>query len=101
MHAALGSLPEADRLRLGVVVEHNGVAHELTYRQAEYLNHLIEKALGKQVPDGLPTTHLQDLVDALIDASVLEHYRDVSSSPTSRPWCARRTDRRSPSSCGR
>ncbi len=80
VHGWLVGLPAADRRRLGVVVEHKGVAHLLTYRQVEYLNHLIEKALEKAVPDGTATRRLQDLLDALLDASVPAVYKKASSS---------------------
>ncbi|MHB1781929.1 MAG: hypothetical protein ACYCTE_04415, partial [Acidimicrobiales bacterium] len=80
VHGWLVGLSAADRRRLGVVVEHKGVAHELTYRQVEYLNHLIKKALGKEVPDGTATRRLQDLLDALLDASVPAVYKKASSS---------------------
>lgn len=80
VHQVLCSLEEADRRRLGVVVEQKGRAHVLTYRQTEYLNDLLEKALGKQKPDGLATQRLQGLLDALVDASVPEEYKEASSS---------------------
>ena len=80
VHGCLVGLPTADRWRLGVLVEHHGVAHELTYRQTEYLNHLIEKALEKEVPDGTATRRLQDLLDALLDASVPASYAGASRS---------------------
>ncbi len=80
VHETLLRLPEADEKRLGVLAEHHGVAHLLTYRQSEYLNHLIEKALEKEVPDGTATTRLQDLLDVLLDASVPAAYAKASSA---------------------
>ena len=80
MHEALVSLSEADRWRLGVLVERHGVAHVLTYRQTEYLNHLLTGVLGKEEPDGLATARLQDLLDTLVDASVPARYKSASSS---------------------
>lgn len=73
------SLREADRVRLGIVVEHKGCPHLLTYRQVEYLNHLLEKVLGKPTPNGLVTKHLQRLLDAALDASVPAAYKEASS----------------------
>jgi len=80
VHAALVSLREADRWRLGVVVEHKGCLHLLSYRQVEYLNHLVEKVLGKPTPDGLATKRLQRLLDAALAASVPAIYKKASSS---------------------
>ncbi len=79
VHQALCAFEDGDRRRLGVLVEEKGVAHLLTYRQVEYMNHLLDKVLGKKTPDGLATTRLQELLDALIDASVPEHYKATSS----------------------
>ena len=80
VHEALCCLEEADRRRLGVVVEDKGVTHLLTYRQVEYLNHLLAKVLGKEPADGLATTRLQRLLDALLDASVPAAYTEASTS---------------------
>jgi len=70
VHEALVSLPLSDRRRLGVVVDWHGVPHQLTYRQVEYLNALVETALEKDQPDGLASGALQRFVDALVEASV-------------------------------
>ena len=80
VHEALRCLPEADRWRLGVLAWHKGVAHLLSYRQTEYLNHLLAKALSHNEPDGTATTRLQGLLDALVEASVPARYKDVSPS---------------------
>ncbi|HWD24703.1 MAG TPA: hypothetical protein VG368_04505 [Acidimicrobiales bacterium] len=80
VHEALCSLPDADRWRLGVLIEEKGRTHELTYRQTEYLNHLLQVALGKPEPDGTASERLQDLVDALVDASVPDVDKGASSS---------------------
>ena len=80
IHRALCFLPDADRWRLGVIVEQKNRVHLLTYRQVEYFNGLLEKALGKDKPDGVASRHLQNLVDAALDASVPAGYKDVSSS---------------------
>ena len=70
LHEALVSLDEEDRRRLGVTVSWHGAAHQLTYRQVEYLNTLIEAVLKTDEPDGLASDVLQRFVDALIEASV-------------------------------
>ena len=80
MHGCLVRLPAADRRRLGVLVERHCVAHLLTYRRTEHLNHLLEKVLEKDVPDGTATTRLGDLLDALTDASVPVAYAKASSA---------------------
>ena len=77
---ALVSLPRVDRLRLGVDVDWHGTPHQLTYRQVEYLNALVETALGKHEPDGLASEVLQRFVDALIEASVPQAAREGSTS---------------------
>ncbi len=80
VHEALVSLQGADRARLGIVVEHKGRPHLFTYRQVEYLNHLLEKVLGKPIPDGLVTKRLRRLLDATLDASAPAIYKEASSS---------------------
>ncbi len=80
VHAALRCLEEAERWRLKVIANWNGVAHELTYRQIEYLQQLLEKVLSKGEPDGTATTRLQELLDAALDASVPAAYKEASSS---------------------
>jgi hypothetical protein len=80
VHEALVSLCEQDRRRLRVTVFWRGVAHQLTYRQVEYLNTLIGKALKRDEPDGLASDVLQGLVDALIEASVPEADYEASTS---------------------
>ena len=77
---ALVSLPRVDRLRLGIDVDWHGAPHQLTYRQVEYLNALVETALGKHEPDGLASEVLQRFVDALIEASVPQAAREGSTS---------------------
>ena len=80
MHEALCALGEEDRWRLGVTVEWHGTPHQLTYRQVEYLNTLVETALRKDEPDGRAADGLQEFVDALIGASVPARVRDASTS---------------------
>ncbi len=80
VHDALVSLDEVDRSRLGVELDWHGTSHQLTYRQVEYLNTLIEAALQKDEPDGRASEGLQRFVDALIEASVPTTARERSTS---------------------
>jgi len=80
VHRALCSLPEEDRRRLGVTVELGGRTHVLTYRQVEYTFSLLSRALAKEVPDGRPSTSLEALTDALLEASVPARHAAASSS---------------------
>jgi hypothetical protein len=80
VHEALCALSEEDRRRLGVTVDWHGTPHQLTYRQVEYLNTLVETALGKDEPDGLAADGLQGFVDALIEASVPATLSEASTS---------------------
>jgi hypothetical protein len=68
--AVLLELPEADRRRLGVSADWNGVEHELTYRQLEYTFALVSDTLSKETPDGTPSELLSDVLDRLLEASV-------------------------------
>jgi len=70
VHEALVSLSLPDRRRLGVQVNWHEDTHILTYRQVEYMNQAVKRALEKQDPDGLPSEVLKDFVDMLIQASV-------------------------------
>lgn len=96
LHAALVSLKEADRRRLGIVVEGRAGAHLLTYRQVERTFSLVVVALAKAHPDGAPARTLQGVLDALLEASVPEgaarrsrslalDWTDVESFSTRRP----------------
>ena len=80
VHEALISLPDPDKARLGILAEGQGVTHLVTYRQVEYLNHLLGAVLAKSEPDGMASAGLQRLLDALIDASVPDAYRQASTS---------------------
>ncbi len=80
VHTALCSLEEADRLRLGVVVDWHGRPHTLTYRQVERTFHLLVSALAKETPDGAATEALQGVLDALVEASVPGTMKDASRS---------------------
>jgi hypothetical protein len=80
VHSALVSLPEAERRRLGVVVEWKGRRHELSYRQTERTARLVVRVLSKDDPDGTASTLLGELLDALLEASVPSTYKASSSS---------------------
>ena len=80
VHQALLSLSEAERWRLGVVVSWRGRAHALTYRQIERSAGLLMRALEKPLRDGTPSALLQQLCDALAEASVPEAHKQASSS---------------------
>jgi hypothetical protein len=77
---ALVALPIADQWRLGVLADWKGVAHTLTYRQVEYTNDLVCSALEQNVPDGLASTRLQDLIDEIVEASVPPAYNNAPHS---------------------
>jgi hypothetical protein len=70
VHAALTALPEADQIRLGVITDWKTGPHQLTYRQTEHTCRLITKALGKDRPDGAPSSALQALCDQLLEATI-------------------------------
>jgi hypothetical protein len=80
VHQALTSLPAGDRVRLGVLADWKGGPHLLTYRQTEYTFGLVAGALGKGEPDGLPSGDLAGICDDLLEASVPEEFKAVSSS---------------------
>jgi hypothetical protein len=69
-HEALLGLPEGDRWRLGVHEAWPSGPHLLTYRQTWTTARLAFTALKKAVPDGGPSSVLQGLADALLEASV-------------------------------
>jgi hypothetical protein len=80
LHAALVGLGEEDRRRLGVDVDWRRGPHTLTYRQVERTFHLVVSALAKQHPDGQPAQVLQEVADALVEASVEDPRKDASRS---------------------
>ena len=79
-HEALTGLPADEQRRLGVTADWKNGPHLLTYRQAEYTFSRVAAALGKDEPDGLPAQDLQDICDALLEASVPDQYGDASRS---------------------
>jgi hypothetical protein len=80
VHQALAGLPEGEQRRLGVLADWKNGPHRLTYRQAEYTFALIARALGKGVPDGLPSPALQRTCDDLLEASIPDQLKDASRS---------------------
>jgi hypothetical protein len=70
VHAALVSLEDADRRRLGVCVDWRCGPHTLTYRQVERTLSLVTGALSKEHADGAPGEALQEVLDHLLEASV-------------------------------
>ena len=80
IHQALLGLDKQTRRRLGVVVDWRQGGHTLTYRQTEYTFRLVARALSKEHPDGAPTETLQELCDALVEASVPEELKEASRS---------------------
>lgn len=80
VHAALVGLACSDRWRLGVLVHFKHRVHLLTYRQVERTARLVVGVLGKTRRDGEPSELLQRLLDATVEASVPERYKQSSSS---------------------
>jgi len=70
VHRALISLPEQEQRRLGVIADWRQGPHPLTYRQTERTFALVVAALRKDNPDGTPSQALQEVLDALLEASV-------------------------------
>lgn len=77
---ALLALPAPARRRLGVLAAWNSGPHLLTYRQVEYTLGIVNTALGKKEPDGLPSPELQRVCDLLLEASVPAAFRNASAS---------------------
>jgi hypothetical protein len=80
VHQALIGLPEPEQRRLAVIADWKDGPHRLTYRQTERTFALVAGALQKEEPDGSPSEALQDVLDALIEASVQEPGEPASSS---------------------
>jgi len=75
-HAALSSLPAADRARLGVTAIWRTGPHPLTYRQVEHTNRTLRKMFAAECRDGRPGPLLSAVADALLEASIPKAYRD-------------------------
>jgi len=80
VHRALVTLAEGDQARLGVIADWERGPHRLTYRQTERTFGLVVRALGKDEPDGLPSSPLQRACDDLLEASVPAESKDASTS---------------------
>jgi hypothetical protein len=80
VHQALTGLPEAEQVRLGVLADWKHGPHRLTYRQTERTFGLVDKALAKDEPGGLPSDTLAGICDDLLEASVPEEFKDASRS---------------------
>ncbi|MCA1693335.1 MAG: hypothetical protein LC749_00630 [Actinobacteria bacterium] len=80
VHRALVCLPGQDQRRLAVQVQAKSGPHLLSYRQVEYTFGLVCGVLSRPEPDGTPSEELCEIVDALLEASVAERYKDKSSS---------------------
>jgi hypothetical protein len=78
VHQALTSLPETDRIRLGVVADWTHGPHLLTYRQVERTFGLVVNALGKEHPDGAPSPDLAAILGALLEASIPAGHKDTT-----------------------
>jgi hypothetical protein len=80
VHQALISLPDDDRVRLGVLADWKHGPHLLTYRQTEYTFGLVADALAGDEPGGLPSGRLQSFCDDLLEASIPQKFKDASTS---------------------
>ena len=77
---ALLALPAGSRRRLGVTTGWKNGPHVLTYRQVEYTFALVNAALGRQQPDGMPSPELQRICDDLLEAGIPAASRDAGRS---------------------
>lgn len=80
VHEALIALDVDDQHRLGVVVDWRTGPHPLTYRQIERTFGLVVDAMARDAAPGLPSDALSGVVDALMEASIPERYKQASSS---------------------
>jgi hypothetical protein len=80
VYRALASLPDSDRIRLGVLAGWKHGPHLLTYRQVERTFHLVVRALQKEHPDGAPSAVLAATLDALLEASIPPGHKDTTRS---------------------
>ncbi|MGZ8666955.1 MAG: hypothetical protein ACXWZM_07585 [Solirubrobacterales bacterium] len=84
---ALLGLPEAERRRLGVLLEWKSGPHELTYRQVERTFGLLTSSLASEEPDGTPSEALGEILDRLLEASV-----EVAGKPETSSYAVDWTD---------
>jgi hypothetical protein len=80
VHQALISLPDDDRVRLGVLADWKHGPHLLTCRQTERTFGLVTGVLAKDEPDGQPSPALQAACDDLLEASIPGQFKDASTS---------------------
>jgi hypothetical protein len=80
VHQALTGLPDADRIRLGVLADWKSGRHLLTYRQLERTHGLVVAALARDPPDGCPSPILAGLSDDLLEASIPAEFQDTSTA---------------------
>ncbi len=80
VHHALTELPDADRIRLGVVADWKHGPHLLTYRQIERTYHLVVDALRKDEPDGRPSPTLVGISDDLLEACVPAQRKHITTA---------------------
>jgi hypothetical protein len=80
VHHALVNLDDGDRRRLGVDIDRRRGAHQLTYRQVEYTFGLLDHVLADATSDGQPGETLRRVVDALIEASIPDRYKQSTTA---------------------
>jgi hypothetical protein len=80
VHRALLGLGAHDQRRLGVVVDWRAGPHQLTYRQVERTFGLLVAVSKVGAVKGQPSDALAHLVDALMEASIPEAYKDAATS---------------------
>ncbi|MHB8463701.1 MAG: hypothetical protein ACYDD7_02565 [Acidimicrobiales bacterium] len=80
VHRALVALAPADQRRLGIVIAWKGGPHTLTYRQVERTFGLLIDVLARDAPPGAPSDTLACVVDALMEASIPDTYKQASRS---------------------
>lgn len=80
VHEALVALSPADQRRLDVIVGWRSGPHRLTYRQVERTTGVVCALLDNPAADGTPSALLAAVCDALMEASVPEHYKHASTS---------------------
>jgi len=80
VHQALTALPGPDQARLGVLEDWGNGPHQLTYRQVERTFRLVADALGKDEPDGAPSSVLARIGDDLLEASIPPGHKNASAA---------------------
>ncbi|MGE5288455.1 MAG: hypothetical protein ACM3ML_14910, partial [Micromonosporaceae bacterium] len=85
VHQALTALPEADRVRPGILEERKTGPHQLTYRQAEHTFSVAVPALSKDEPDGAPSPELATVCDDLLETTIASQHKDASA-PLAADW---------------